>query len=185
MPALTGQLADDEKLLREAVRDKAEALLSSAPFDFPAANVNSRRRYVRDNDVWRDLTSILDPDDTTPAPAEGEPDNRARTMRLVTVETAASDYNQRTRIWNLTFAVKVGYGFKDERPESRGNSYDELMKVVYTLLQNLVEDSTLGFSDDVEVYRARHAGTRFVPSDPQGRPAHVADCEVFATVEVC
>jgi hypothetical protein len=184
---LTGNLATDEKLLREAACDLARDLLSVAPFDFPPENVYSRRRYIRDLSEWLQAVSIVDPDTTEPAPEIGEPDNRSRTMRLVTVETEGSDYNRRERVWNLVFAVKVGYGFTDERPENRGNSYDELQRVVYTLLQHFLEDATLGFTgaNDVDVYRARHVGTRFVPSDSQGRPAHVADLQVFATVEVC
>lgn len=186
MPTLTGNIADDEKALREAVAAKARELLSSLPFDFPEGNIHSRRRFVADGSKWLELSSIVDPDDVRPAPAEGEIDARARTMRLVTVSTGASDYNARGRVWNLTFAVKVGFGFVDERPEARGNSFDALMKVVHTLLQQYVEDSTLGFADKVEVYRARQVGEpRFVAADAQGRAAHVSDLEVFLSVEVC
>lgn len=188
MPELSGQLAADEKALREAALDVARSLLSAAPFDFPEANFHSRRRYIRDTGEWLALTSIVDPDTLLPEPAEGEKDNRPRTMRLVTVETAASDYNRDTRLWKLTFAVKVGYGFTDERPENRGNSFDELMTVVHSLIQQFLEVSSLGFSgaSDVDVYRARMVGTpRFVAADSQGRPAHVADLEVFLNVEVC
>lgn len=185
MASLTGQLDADEKLLREAVTAIARDLLSASPFDFPGDRIHSRRRYIRDDKEWEAATSILDPDSTEPDPEEGEPDNRPRTMRFVAVETSSSDYNKAERLWRLTWIVHVGYGFNDERPEGRGNSYDELMRVVYKLLQQYLEDSSLGFNDDVEVNRTRHAGTRFVPSDQQGRPAHVADLEVFATVEVC
>jgi hypothetical protein len=186
MSDLTGNLSDDEKALREAVADKARAVLSFLPFDFPEANIHSRRRFITDAAKWLAATSIIDPDDARPAPSAGEPDTRSRTMRLVTVSTGASDYNPRGKVWNITFPVKVGFGFVDERPEGRGNSFDALMKVVHTLLQQYVEDSTLGFGDSVEVYRARMVGEpRFVASDAQGRAAHVADLEVFLSVEVC
>jgi hypothetical protein len=188
MADLTGNLATDESLLREAVLDTLRDLLSAAPYDFPATNFHSRRRYIRDTAEWERLTSILDPDNTEAAPEEGEPDNRPRTMRLVTVATAASDYNRDSKLWRLQWSVKIGYGFNDERPENRGNSFDELMKVVHASIQQLLESSTLGFdgASDVDVYRARMVGEpRFVASDAQGRPAHVADLEVYANVEVC
>lgn len=186
MPSLTGNLSDDEKALREAVTAKALDVLSSLPFDFPPGNFHSRRRYVSDSAKWLALSSIVDPDEIRAEPRAGEPDTRARTMRLVTVSTGASDYNARGRVWNLTFVVKVGFGFVDERPEGRGNSFDALQKVVHTLLQQFVEDSTLGFADTVEVYRARQVGEpRFVAADAQGRAAHVSDLEVFLSVEVC
>jgi hypothetical protein len=187
MADLTGNLATDEKTLREAVLSIARDLLSSAPYDFPATNFHSRRRYVRDDREWERLTSIVDPDNEEEPPAEGVEDKRPRVLRVVTVETEGSDYNRRGKIWSLTFGVKVGYGFTDERPENRGNSFDELMKAVHALLQEWLEVSALGFSegDDVEVDRARMVGTRFVTADAQGRPAHVADLQLFVTVEVC
>lgn len=187
MADLTGNLATDEKLLREAVTAKARDVLALAPFDFPETNFHSRRRFIADADEWLRVTSIVDPDNEEEAPGAGQPDMRPRVMRLVTAETQSSDYNNDSRLWKLTFAVKVGFGFVDERPEGRGNSYDELMRAVYTLLQQYLEDSALGFSvaSGVTVYRTRHTGTRMVAADKQGKAAHVADLEVFANVEVC
>lgn len=185
---LTGQLATDEKLLREAVLGLARELLTAAPYDFPADNFHNRRRYIRDTNEWERVTTILDPDNEEDAPAPEVEDTRPRVMRLVTVETQGSDYNRGAKTWSLVFALKVGYGFNDERPEGRGNSYDELMKIVHALLQQYLEVQALGFSEgnDIEVTRARMVGSpRFVTADAQGRPAHVADLEVFATVEVC
>lgn len=169
---LTGTFAEDEATMREALIDKAKAVVTVAPFDFPEDHLHTRRRYVRDNQKWEALALIPDPDDPS-----------QKTMRLLSVETASGDISKTD--WRMVFDVKVGMGFVDERPENRGNSYDALMKVVYTLLQQFVEDSTLGIDPNFEVTRVRHLGTRFVPSDVQAKPAHVADLQVHATLELC
>lgn len=169
---LTGNLAADELILRQAIAAKALAVLSAPPFDFPEANVHDRNRYIRDDTKWELLTTIVDPDDAS-----------QRTMRLFSVETASSDATKYG--WAVQWAAKVGVGFNDERPENRGNTHDYLMRAAYTLMQQFLEDSTLGVSTHVEVTRVRHAATRFVPSDKQGKPAQVADLLVYATVELC
>lgn len=168
--ALTGDKATDEKAMREGI---AAIMLDFAePRGFPADHVHTRRRYVKNNDKWEAVALVPDPDDAT-----------QRVMRLLSVETASSSWDRKE--WRVTFDLKVGWGFTDERPDNKGNSYDEVTAFAYGLLQSILDGETLGVDDAITVTRVRHNGTRFIPQDAQARPAHVADCAVDAIVEVC
>lgn len=167
---LTGDKATDEKAMRDGIA--AIMLDFGEPLGFPASHVHTRRRYVKSVEVWEAIALIVDPDDAT-----------QKVMRMLSVETASSSWDKRE--WKISFSIKVGWGFNDERPENRGNSHDEVTAFAYGLLQHILDGETLGVDDAITVTRVRHLGTRFVPQDAQARPAHVADCAVDAIVEVC
>jgi hypothetical protein len=168
--ALTGNFAEDEKLMRQGLADLIVDYGSTSLF--ASDHVHTRPRFVNSNEKWSAIALIPDPDDET-----------KQVMRMASVETNSSDITERE--WAIVFDLKVGWGFNDERPENRGNSYDEVTFFAYGLLQAVIEGQLIGVSDRITITRVRHLRTRFVRQDAQGRPAHVADLLVFANVEVC
>jgi hypothetical protein len=171
--ALTRNFATDEKTMREAVADLILTYaLGLAGNLFDAAHIHTRPRFVATEEKWAAAALVADPDDAA-----------KQVMRMSSVETASSLITSRE--WAIDFDVKVGWGFTDERPDDKGNSYDEVTAFAYGLLQFIFENQSLGVDDAITITRVRHLRTRFVKQDAQGRAAHVADLFVSATVEVC
>lgn len=172
--ALTMDMATDEKLLREALG--AKLLDIAAPFGFVDAHVQTRKRFVRTPEQWEAIALVPAADDAS-----------QKMLRLLTVTTAGSV--RVTKEWRITWAVSVGYGFEDERVDG-SNSTDDLMRLVYTIMQQVFEDPALGVDEQITVTSVRHlpsrdGGFRFVPQDVSGRPSQVADITIEATLEVC